>query len=295
MPQPIHCLVVRPRSAANPRDRRLLADAHALGLAAVTALQAADLYFIEGELTAGDQLRLAHELLSDPLTEAHEWRSAPGGQPARGQRVIEVALRPGVTDPVAEQIVRGAAELGVRAVQRAATGQRFVIHGRLTRAELHRLARGLLANPIVQHYTLGEIAPSFPEPAAATDRTQVIPVRALDDEALLALSQDRRAALDLAEMRALQAYFAGAGRDPTDVEFETIAQTWSEHCVHKTFKAKIRLLNPTAETATEVDGLLRTYIRAATEQINAPWVRSAFVDNAGILDFDDEFEVSFKL
>ena len=41
--------------------------------------------------------------------------------------------------------------------------------------------------------------------------------------------------------------------------------------------------------------MLKTYLRAATEKINAPWVRSAFVDNAGILDFDDQFEISFKV
>jgi phosphoribosylformylglycinamidine synthase len=39
----------------------------------------------------------------------------------------------------------------------------------------------------------------------------------------------RRAALDLAEMQAIQEYYRPEGRDPTDVEFETIAQTWSEH------------------------------------------------------------------
>ena len=36
-------------------------------------------------------------------------------------------------------------------------------------------------------------------------------------------------------------------------------------------------------------------MKSATDEINAPWVISAFVDNAGIIDFDDEFEVSFKV
>ncbi|MBL8058034.1 MAG: phosphoribosylformylglycinamidine synthase subunit PurS, partial [Anaerolineales bacterium] len=194
MPQPVHCLAVRPRSAANPRDRRLLADAHALGLTAVTALQAADLYFLAGDLAAADQLRLAQDLLSDPLIERHEWRAARTPALGRGRHLIEVALRPGVTDPVAEQIVRAAAELGVPQVRAAATGQRYLIHGRLTEADLHRLAHGLLANPVIQHYALGPIAPSFPEPAAASDRTEVIPVRALEAAGALARSPARRAA-----------------------------------------------------------------------------------------------------
>ncbi len=100
-------------------------------------------------------------------------------------------------------------------------------------------------------------------------------------------------------MCAIQNYFIKEQRDPSDVEFETIAQTWSEHCVHKTFRAKIdiRYLNPKSRISKieTVDSLIRTYLKSATDEINAPWVLSAFVDNAGIIDFDDEFEVSFKV
>ena len=89
-------------------------------------------------------------------------------------------------------------------------------------------------------------------------------------------------------------YCTQEGRDLTDVEFEAIAQTWSEHCVHKTFKALITVERE-GEAPTTVDSIYRTYIRRATEQIAAPWVRSAFVDNAGIIDLDGVNEVSFKV
>jgi len=80
------------------------------------------------------------------------------------------------------------------------------------------------------------------------------------------------------------------------VELETLAQTWSEHCQHKAFKAKIHFTCKEGAPRTDtISGLLNTYLRAATERLNRDWVRSAFVDNAGIIDFDDEFEVSFKL
>ncbi len=61
-----------------------------------------------------------------------------------------------------------------------------------------------------------------------------------------------------------------------------LAQTWSEHCVHKTFRAAITLHEADGSTR-EIDGLLRSCIRAATEAVAKPWVRSAFVDNAGIV------------
>jgi phosphoribosylformylglycinamidine synthase len=44
-----------------------------------------------------------------------------------------------------------------------------------------------------------------------------------------------------------------------------------------------------------VDGLLRTYIRAATDAVYPPWLHSAFVDNAGIIAFDDANDLAFKV
>ena len=94
-------------------------------------------------------------------------------------------------------------------------------------------------------------------------------------------------------MQAIQTYYRTKARDPSDVELETIAQTWSEHCSHKTFRADITLTHD--KQPEKIPGLLKTYIRAATETLAAPWIRSAFVDNAGIIEFDDEYDISFKV
>ena len=119
----VHCLVVSPRRRDHPRAQELLADAHVLGLRAVSSLERHDLYFIEGVLTTVERERLARELLSDPLTQSTAWRDTQ--PPARdlSEHVVEVALRPGVTDPVAGQVVRCAQMLGVYGVARACTGQ----------------------------------------------------------------------------------------------------------------------------------------------------------------------------
>jgi phosphoribosylformylglycinamidine synthase len=287
---PTHCLVVRSLLPQDPVAAGLLSDAQALNLKLVRRIDRQDLYFLEGRLSESEKELLRARLLTDPVTQTGAWRAAPLKIP-KGAQVVEVALRPGVTDPVAEEIVRCAHMLGVKSVERAATGQRFLVYGRLKPAELRTLARRLLANNVIQRFTLGEIEPVFPHPAEASGAVEVIPVRELGDKALAAVSQARRAALDLEEMRAIRDYFRAEGRDPTDVEFEMIAQTWSEHCGHKTFKARIEV----QESGEVIDGLLRTYIRYATEKIRAPWVRSAFVDNAGIIDFDRTHEVSFKV
>ena len=300
-------IIVRPLGPHDPRSAGYLRDAHALGLTGVTGLACQDLYFVQGDLTPAELDRMVDRLLHDPVTQEACWEAL--GEPQMAERshwanpdafLLEVALRPGVTDPVAEQIVRAAHLLGIAGVQAASTGLRFLVYGEsLQPADLHRLANRLLCNPVIQRYTPGEIAPAFPELAESTGQVDTLPVRGLSDAALLELSQARRAALDLAEMQAIRAYCETEGRDLTDIEFEMLAQTWSEHCVHKTFKARITLQNEggtiPGDGIAVIDNLFNQTIRAATRQVNAPWVRSAFSDNAGIIEFDGENEISFKV
>ena len=115
-----------------------------------------------------------------------------------------------------------------------------------------------------------------------------------DDAELMRISQEGTLSLNLNEMQTIQTHFAALQRDPTDVELETIAQTWSEHCVHKTFKSMI--LYSEADKETErIDGLFPTYIQRATEEIAKPWCVSVFSDNAGIIEFDENFNLVFKV
>jgi phosphoribosylformylglycinamidine synthase II len=286
----VHTLVVRTTLKSDPAAEALLADAHALGLKAVRRIDRELLYFLEGRLTPAERERLRAELLTDPVVQTGAWRDKPAKMPAGGF-VIEVALRPGVTDPVAEEIVRCAHMLGVEGVRRAATGTRYVVRGALTPKQRATLAKRLLANDVIQRFTVGQIEPVFPHPAESSGQVEHLPIRSLDDRKLARLNAARLAALDPEELRAIQAYFREEDRDPTDVEFEMIAQTWSEHCGHKTFKGEIAVEGE----AEKIEGLLDTYIRAATKQARAGWVRSAFVDNAGIIDFDGGHEVSFKV
>lgn len=285
----IHKFLIQP-TRPDPKAAGYLADAHALGFHDLKRIALQDIYFIEGQLSQDDCRKLSLKLLADSVTQSASWDElpAPLTPPAADSVILEVSLRPGVTDPVAAEIVRAAHELGINGVHRAATGQRFIFTG-LEESQIPLLANQLLANNVIQHWKLGSIEPSFPEEVESSGQVETIAIRNLSDDELLALSKDRRAALDLAEMQVIRAYCQKENRDLTDVEFETIAQTWSEHCVHKTFKAKV-----TFDDGKVIDSIIKTYLKSATDKINAPWVISAFVDNAGIIDFDDEFEISFK-
>ena len=106
---------------------------------------------------------------------------------------------------------------------------------------------------------------------------------------LLKISFKLSLGLSVKEMKAVKAYFKREGRNPTDVELQTISQTWSEHCCHKTFKGKIRVGNK------EINSLFETYIAKATKEINPDWCFSVFEDNAGIVRFDKGYGVAAKV
>src|SRR5512133_3292673 len=91
------------------------------------------------------------------------------------------------------------------------------------------------------------------------------------------------------ELAVIQAYFKKENRNPTDVELQTISQSWSEHCCHKTFKGKIEM------NGKEINSLFKTYLAKATKEIKAPWCFSVFEDNAGIVKFDKGYGIAAKV
>ena len=109
------------------------------------------------------------------------------------------------------------------------------------------------------------------------------------DILLMEISDELGLCLNLQEMKMVQAYFKRQERNPTDVELQTIGQTWSEHCYHKTFKGKILLPDG------EIDSLFKTYIAKATKEINPSWCFSVFEDNAGIVAFDKGYGIAAKV
>ena len=315
---------VRNRGARGPRTQALMDDVRTLGMGILRNACQTTLYFVEGELTPEELELLGRFLFADPVEESFAWREVEQNQSAealvgtaatsaraRGcpgekateratspsSRVVEICRKPGVTDAVANEIVRAARELGIAGLRRAATGVRWELEADwLDDASLARLTKLLLANAVIERWEFGEIVPVFPEAEAPTPSVERYDIATMDDAALLVLSAERRLALDINEMRAIREWFAARGRRATDVELEMLAQTWSEHCVHKTFKADVEVRSADgAHYPPVVRSIFNTYIRKTTEEIGAPWVRSAFVDNAGIVSFDGKSDISFKV
>jgi phosphoribosylformylglycinamidine synthase len=237
-----------------------------------------DMFFIAGCNDSDDLAVITKALLDEPFVVA----SSVVNSASHTDHVvrIEVALKPGVTDRVALQLEESALRLGFEV--RVASGSVYEIAGgeALTDQELSRLVSNLLSNPVIETWALGTVAPGFAPLTESSEPSQVevIAIRDLNTDELLVVNKERGLALDLAELQAVQTWYISQDRDPTDAELETIAQTWSEHCSHKTFTAHIQ----TPDGAIEP---LFSQLRATTKQINAPFVVSAFDGNAGIVQF----------
>ena len=282
---------IQVRSAGDPEERRILAAAAELGVRGLSGCRLWTVYHLEGPLSDADVARLCADVLVDPVTD-----EVTVGMSDGTARVVEVAPIAGVTDAAARELERAAAVLGLPPL-RAATARRYELSGDLDDGDVAVLTQRLLANPTIERSGSGELAPAFSPTWEAAPAAPPVPLAGLGDEQLAELSRQRMLSLDVTEMRAIQAHFESCGRPPTDAELETLAQAWSEHCVHKTFKAQIRLSHTRAGGEVEVsdhDGLLNA-LRRATAELEAPWLRSVFVDNAGIIAFDDELDLAVKV
>jgi phosphoribosylformylglycinamidine synthase subunit PurSL len=263
----------------DPRNERILLDAHGLGVPELQAVRVADIVFLQGPLEP-EHLAELQALLTDPLLQTASWDVPDDSTPGTG--AIEVGRLPGVTDPAADALLLAATTIGAP-VAGAATATRYELTGDLDHASVSLLARRLLSNPVIERWDHGTLQPSFVDTAMSSatpaDLVESVELTDADDGTLATINRERGLSLDPEEMRAIADHFRRVGREPTDVELETIAQTWSEHCAHKTFRAAI-----TTDDGTPVTPLLRQ-LRDATEAIDAPFLRSAFVGNAGIVEF----------
>ena len=285
--------------AIGPGHQRSNADDPIITTAATFGISVDDvteyrIAHIRGDLDESQVAMIASMLLVDPV---NGWSKPAAELTHDGELVIETGLRPGVTDREGAELARASAQIG-NPLEGATIGRRFVIEASpaLTTEQVEQLAHRVLHNDVIERWSRGasSLAAGFVEVQPATPATEILAVVDVSDDDLQAITDGRRLGLNLVEMQAVRTHFAAIGRNPTDAEIETIAQTWSEHCAHKTFSATIDVTNEAGEVVEQVDGLLNQFLRAATNEIDAPWVHSAFVDNAGLVRFDDEFDIALK-
>jgi phosphoribosylformylglycinamidine synthase subunit PurSL len=267
----------------DPRARAIVDGAAALGLAPIGDVTVSDIVFIDAELSS-DERQLLHGVLVDPLLQMGTWDvpSGPG---------VEIALLPGVTDSGADAVRHATERLGIE-IDHAATGTRVEFDDSLGDEAIAAVVERLLANPIIERWAPGTIEPPHPSTDDRQIDATVVAIRGLDDDGLAAVSAERALYLDPEELRVIRDHFESIDRDPTDLELETLAQTWSEHCAHKSFRAVI-LASEDGQEPVERTPLLKQ-LRECTEAIAAPFVVSSFVGNAGVVEFAKGTTIALK-
>jgi phosphoribosylformylglycinamidine synthase len=254
-------------------------------------------FFLQGDLSPRQAEQLARDLLVDGLAEIGSVTELGKRQESRqnGSAYVTVLLKPGVMDPAAQSVLEAARGLGIPLVSVRTFRRYYLQTHEETFPPTHPALAKVLANDAIEQIVAGGVAAVHLEMGAAYRFQRVlVPIRELSDVALVKLSREGQLSLSLPEMQVIQAHFRSLGREPTDVELETIAQTWSEHCSHKTLKGKIEF------EGRRFDNLLKETIFAATQEIRRrlgddDWCVSVFEDNAGIVRFDDNYNVCFKV
>lgn len=294
------------------------------------------LYWIQGgetgeaagkdDFTRSELGRALQEVLIDELLE-DLWFSFCGNRERWVESWREFGFRfyaerqflPGVTDNLARTVEEALHLKGLPLSVKAASGTGYLFkpqaHMDGPKIELEGCYQ--LFHPLTDRFKVHDLAaPSgsyfqFPEVHLPEIREPETVSLDLDDNGLLTLSKDRLLALTLEEMKAIRSFFAGAAAKkmrkenglpewPTDVELEVIAQTWSEHCKHKIFSAKIRYADRTSGgsgKAILIDSLYKTYIQGPTYELmkKRDDLLSVFEDNSGVVRWTKETAVCFKV
>ncbi|MBL8745582.1 MAG: phosphoribosylformylglycinamidine synthase subunit PurS [Phycisphaerae bacterium] len=309
---PVHRVEVHPSDrAGDPLGASVFRSARSLGIPCTSA-RTSRVYLFQAAFDPASLERVRSRLLTDPILE----ESTLGSRPARpGDRIIEVHPLPGVMDPAAQTVRDAVRELtGIEA--RVITGIRYDFGG-LDRSNAEVLARRLLANGVIEQVHFEPWTPTeFPMAHPADQTLRHVPIIHLGDDELASLSRKGHLFLSLQEMRAIQSHFRDRGREPTDIELETLAQTWSEHCVHKTLKSTVRYREEGAtlgaainwagrpgvtahpDGSVTIKNLLKSTVAAATHELIAgglDWALSVFVDNAGVIALDEHWAINVKV
>ena len=270
-----------------------------LGIKAVQDVRFIQVYLVEGDISEEQAHRISEELLVDKVCQDYSLDGRLAAVLTKNEFVVEVAYNPGVMDPVEESTLKGIRDLGIEGVSSVRTARKYLIKGKLSEAKLKIICDKLLYNKLIQHIVKSSEHALLPEAKYQFKLTSVDLLGAHDKE-LLRISKDGQLFLNLSEMRQIRNYFKRVGRNPTDCELETVAQTWSEHCWHKTFRGKIKYSEKLAAHGLElgdksIDNLLKSTIMKVTKELNKPWCVSVFKDNSGVIRFDDKHNVCFKV
>lgn len=283
----------------------------------VEDIRIADVFTTPDNLSPDNVALLVNNLFSDsvvstttqfPLESKYDW-------------FLEVVRKPGVADPEGGTASKASADI-IKEYHPFSASKTYAIKGmNLTRSNIERIASDSIANSLIETYRIKNrdeyyrdngFEAYFPRVKSTHKPGVEIVSLDLDDKGLAELSKNRLLSMNLEEMKAFKKYFENCKvrvereklglppGSPTDVEIEMLGQTWSEHCKHKIFNAEIIYTDMTTNETKKIKSLFKTYIQQPTLDImdalgDDNWLVSVFSDNAGVIKFDDEYNLVMKV
>jgi phosphoribosylformylglycinamidine synthase len=285
----------------------------------VERVRTIDVYTIDADLSSQELLDAASGPFCDPVIQTFSIDS-PAARDFNF--LVEVGFRPGVTDNVgrtAREAIEYITGRPFQAGEGVYTSVQYLFSGPISLEDAKRIATEILCNTLIQRFQIvdsesydrqGGISANVPR-VSGENRGMVreIDLEVPDGE-LLRISQEGVLALTLEEMRIIQAHYRdpqvlekrrslGLGRKPTDVELEALAQTWSEHCKHKIFAGTVHYEDENGNRS-EINSLFKSFIQRTTSEVRERMAEndfclSVFKDNAGVIKFDDDWSLVFKV
>ena len=291
-----------------------------LGFGTINAVRAVTVYSLSGSLSNDQLTILARGPFSDPIIQDFAINSTIFTE---FDWMVEVGFKPGVTDNAG----RTAKEAALIALHQPATNAfavftatQFFFSGSLSRKQVKRIGEEILANGLIQTIDVyshdewlavhkGDFKPPQVVESELTTLFTAVDLN-VDDAALSKISRDGVLSLSLDEMKVISRHFSdpaviaerigtGLPAAPTNVELEILAQTWSEHCKHKIFSAEIKYYEDNKPVETIVS-LFKSFVQKATATVRElhgakDFCLSVFKDNAGVIKFNNEWAVAFKV
>ncbi len=304
-------------SKARALMRRLITD---YSLSNLTDVRCVQVYTFEKPLSEKDAHTVAKEVFTDAITQFYALDRPADQAFCAG---IEISYRPGVKDNLADTAKIACQDALSKQIEaNIFSSTLYLFYGEFALELADQICQSVLCNPLIEQYHILEpqnISFYYSNtniPSVKTEQKGYVDSIPLPNskKELEKISKRRLLALNVDEMMQIRNYYKRPKtirerekmkmpQDPTDVELECIAQTWSEHCKHKIFNAQIDYTEYDIKNAKKekvkqekIDSLFKTYISKTTKSIKSAqaYLLSVFSDNAGILAIDDDWALAIK-
>jgi phosphoribosylformylglycinamidine synthase II len=274
---------------SDPLGNAVQSEIEIFGFRGITSIRVHQVYIIFGNLSKNELHTIAAKLLADTVTQCYQTSDFEYRVSNSKHHIIEITRKPGVMDPTEQSVLKALHDIGIT-IDGVKTATKYIIGGEISDEMVRTIATRVLANTKIEDIFIYPETPRYDHSTIHyIFKRNTVPLLDADSARLEEISTVGQLSLNLLEMQSVQRYYQSMKREPTDIELETIAQTWSEHCIHKTLKGIVDF------DGNRIDNLLRNTIMRATDELKKSWCVSVFKDNAGIIHFDDSYNICFKV